>query len=142
MHQPVKVLPWRLIAICTFLRTVGIGVVPRSGDIHLVGQAMTGIGFVAGFVGFVMLMRGRIPGGERAAFLDAAILASGTGVVVWAFGFAPYLLAAGQQNSIAAAAFFYPALIASATVAPLWFLGGAHRPATRLLVMLVLATLG
>jgi diguanylate cyclase (GGDEF)-like protein len=141
MHHPARRMPWQLIALCTALTTIGMGMVPKTGDLAIVGTALTGAGFVTGFLGFVMLMRGRIPGGERAAFLDAAILASGTGVLIWAFGFAPYLLAAGQQNSVAAAAFFYPALIASATAAPLWFLSGAHRPATRLLVLLVLATL-
>lgn len=140
MHHPARHLPWQLIALCTALTTIGIGMVPRTGDVAIVGQAMTGAGFVAGFSGFVMLMRGRIPGGERAAFLDAAILASGTGVLIWAFGFAPYLLA-GQGNTAAVAAFFYPAIVASAAVAPLWFLGGAHRPATRLLVLLALLTL-
>ena len=44
-----------------------------------------------GVVGLVILIRGRIPGGDRAALLDAAILASGTGVLIWAFGFAPFV---------------------------------------------------
>ena len=61
--------------------------------------------------------------------------------LIWAFGVAPYFLDP-QQNSAATAAFFYPALIASAVVARLWFLDGAHRPATRLLVMLTVATNG
>ena len=61
----------------------------RSGDDRA--------GYLAGFAGFVILIRGRIPGGERGAFLDAAILASGIGVLIWAFGLAPYLLDARRE---------------------------------------------
>jgi diguanylate cyclase (GGDEF)-like protein len=139
IHHPARHLPWQLVAVCTVLTTIGIGVIPKTGALGVLGQALTSAGYVAGFSGFVMLIRGRIPGGERAAFLDAAILASGTAVLIWAFGFAPYVLAA-RQDSVVTAAFFYPALVASAVVARMWFLGGKHRPATRLLVLLVLAT--
>jgi diguanylate cyclase len=139
VHRPAQRLPWLLVALCVALTTIGIGIIPKTDGLALFGQALTGAGYVAGFAGFVMLMRGRIPGGERGAFLDAAIFAAGTGVLIWAFGFAPYVLDT-RQNSAATAAFFYPALVASAVVARMWFLDGAHRPATRLLVLLVFAT--
>ena len=141
IQRPARHLPWQLVALCVALTTIGIGVIPKTGGFAVVGQALAGAGYVAGFAGFVMLIRGRIPGGERGAFLDAAILAAGTGVLIWAFGFAPYVLVAGQ-NSAVTAAFFYPALVASAVVARMWFLDGAHRPATRLLILLVFATNG
>ena len=138
-HHPTRPLPWQLIALCVLLTTIGIGMIPETGALLVVGQGMTALGYLAGFTGFVILIRGRIPGGERGAFLDAAILASGTGVLIWAFGVAPYVLEA-RENSAVTAAFFYPALVASAVVARMWFLDGAHRPATRLLVLLVIAT--
>ena len=138
-HRPAKVLPWRLLAGCTLATTVGGVFVPMSGVLAVLGQLMTVAGSVAGMVGFVMLIRGRIPGGDRAALLDAAILASGTGVLIWAFGFAPFAIAA-HQSSVVAVAFFYPTLILLAMVARMWFLAGAHRPATRLIVMLVVAS--
>ncbi len=139
INHPARTLPWQLVAFCTLLTTIGIGVIPTTGALGVLGQGLTSAGYVAGFSGFVLLIRGRIPGGERAAFLDAAILASGTAVLIWAFGVAPYVLAA-RQDSVVTAAFFYPALVASAVVVRMWFLGGKHRPATRLLVLLVLTT--
>jgi diguanylate cyclase (GGDEF)-like protein len=138
-HRPAKVLPWLLLAGCTLATTVGGVFVPMNGVLGVLGQLSTVGGSVAGMVGFVMLMRGRIPGGDRAAFLDAAILASGTGVLIWAFGFAPYAVAA-HQSSVVAIVFFYPTLILLAMVARMWFLAGAHRPGTRLIVMLVVAS--
>ena len=139
-HRPARTLPWLLLAVCTALTTMFSVTGLRTGDLG-VGQALTAVGGLAGFVGFAMLIRGRIPGGDRGALLDAAIVASGTGVLIWAFGFAPYVLAA-RQSSVVAAGFFYPALIALAMVGRMWFLGGAHRPATRLIVLVVLVSNG
>jgi diguanylate cyclase (GGDEF)-like protein len=139
VNRPVRYLPWQLVAVCTLLTTIGMGIIPNVGDVGLVGQAVTGLGYLAGVLGFILLVRGRVPGGDRAALLDAAIVASGTGVLIWAFGFAPYVVAA-RQSSIAAAGYFYPALIVSATVAPMWVLAGAHRPSTRLIVLTALTS--
>jgi diguanylate cyclase len=139
IHHPPRPRPWQLIAVCVLFSTVGIGIIPKLGFLTYVGQGLTGVGYVVGFVGFATLIRGRVPGGERGAYLDAAILASGIGVLIWAFGVAPYIVD-NRESSAATAAFFYPALIAVAMVARLWFLDGTHRPATRLLVLLVVAT--
>jgi diguanylate cyclase (GGDEF)-like protein len=84
-------------------------------------------------------MRKRIPGGDRAALLDAAILASGVGVLVWSLGFAPLVIVA-RQEPVIPFALFYPTLIALAVVARLWFVGGADRPATRLVILFLLAS--
>jgi diguanylate cyclase (GGDEF)-like protein len=138
-HRPMRPLPWRLVALCTLLTTIGGAVTYAIPALDAVGETLTAGGYVAGFVGFVILIRGRIPGGDRGAFLDAAILASGVGVLIWAFGFGPALIAA-RQDSLVSAIYFYPALIASATVARMWFLGGNNRPTTRLLVLLVLSS--
>jgi diguanylate cyclase (GGDEF)-like protein len=138
INRPAKPLPWWLLALCTLLTTVGSAIEKMDG-VSFASQALPIAGSLAGFIGFVMLIRGRIPGGDRAALLDAAILASGTGVLIWAFGFAPIFLAA-RQSSIVSAAFIYPALIVLAMVARTWVLDGAHRPATRLIVLLVLAS--
>jgi diguanylate cyclase (GGDEF)-like protein len=137
-HRPARLLPWQLLALCTLVTTIGRFLVPLGGLLAIIGQAATIAGSVAGLLGFVMLIRGRIPGGDRPALLDAAILASGTGVLIWAFGFTPYAVAA-RQSSIVPAALFYPTIIAFAMVARLWFLPGAHRSATRLIVLVVMA---
>ena len=100
IHRPARRLPWLLLAVCTFLTTIGNVVVQLGADSAFAGQLLTAVGSLAGVFGFALLIRGRIPGGDRAALLDAAILASGTGVVIWAFGFAPYLLAAHQSSIV------------------------------------------
>ena len=105
INRPARPWPWRLIALCTLLTTIGIGIVPATGETRHLGQAIAGAGYAAGFGGFLLLIRGRMPGGERSAILDAAILAAGTGVLIWAFGFGPLVVTA-RQSSIATAAFF------------------------------------
>jgi diguanylate cyclase (GGDEF)-like protein len=139
INRPARPVPWRLMGLCLFMSAIGTPLISAPGAIGLVGQALTGIGATIGLVGFVRLIRGRVPGGDRPALIDAAIIASGTGVVVWAFGFAPYILAA-RQSSIVAAILFYPLLLALSVVARMWFIGGAHRSATRLIVLAILAT--
>ena len=86
-----------------FRATVGNVIVQRGGDPAFAGQLLTAVGSLAGFLGFMMLVRGRIPGGDRPALLDAAILASGLGVLIWAFGLAPYVIAARQSSVVSAA---------------------------------------
>jgi diguanylate cyclase (GGDEF)-like protein len=138
-HRPARTWPWLLLAVCTLLSSVGGPFISVGGPVAVIGQAATIAGATFGFIGFIMLIRGRIPGGDRAALLDAAILASGTGILIWAFGFAPYAVAA-RQGSIVAVTVFYPTIIALAMVGRMWFLGGAHRPATRLIVLVVVAS--
>jgi diguanylate cyclase (GGDEF)-like protein len=141
MNRPARALPWRLLAICTLISTLGIPLLQVPGLVSILGQAMAVGAALLGYSGFILIVRGRIPGGDRAAILDAAIIASGIGVLVWAYGLAPYVVAA-KQTSIVAAASFYPVIVALAMVARLWFLPGAHRPATRLIVLLVVASNG
>jgi diguanylate cyclase len=139
-NQPARPRPWLLLAACTLLTTTGGVLLSLPDAPSVVGQVLTVVGSVIGLGGFVMLIRGRIPGGDRAAFLDAAIIAAGIGVLIWAFGFAPHALAAGQ-TSVVATIFFYPTIVALAMVARMWALPGAHRPATRMIVLLVLASM-
>jgi hypothetical membrane protein len=60
-HRPAKLLPWRLLAGCTLATTVGGVLVPMAGGLAVFGQLSTVGGSVAGMVGFIMLIRGRIP---------------------------------------------------------------------------------
>ena len=140
-HRPARPLPWYLLAVTMLITTVAGMLDATAEGLALPSQVLTGIGSLTGIVGLALLIRGRIPGGDRAALLDAAILASGIGALIWAIGFGPFVTAAGQ-SSLALAAFFYPALVALAAVARMWVLPGEHRPATRLIVLFVLASNG
>jgi diguanylate cyclase (GGDEF)-like protein len=139
INRPARPGPWRLMGICLFLSAIGTPLIPMPGAIGLFGQAVTASGATVGLVGFMRLIRGRIPGGDLPALIDAGIIASGTGVLIWAFGFAPYVVAA-RQSSLVAAVLFYPMLVALAVVARMWLIAGAHRSATRLLVLAIVAT--
>jgi diguanylate cyclase (GGDEF)-like protein len=141
MHHPARRAGWQLLAAGNGLTTVGTMFTATGANPAAFGLIVTAAGSIASLGGFVLLIRGRIPGGDRAAFLDAAILAAGGGVLIWALGFGPYILAA-HESSLVTVIFFYPAVIALAMVARLWSLEGAHRPATRLLVLVVLAPNG
>ncbi|HEX7471903.1 MAG TPA: hypothetical protein VF323_02375, partial [Candidatus Limnocylindrales bacterium] len=85
-HRPARRLPWQALGVSMAMTTIGGVCIAAPGWLGVFGQAMTGVGAVFGLVGFIVLVRGRIPGGDRAALLDAAILASGIGVLIWAFG--------------------------------------------------------
>jgi diguanylate cyclase (GGDEF)-like protein len=139
INRPARVIPWRLLAACAGLSAVGIPLLAYPGTLLVVGQVITAGAALSGYAGFILLVRGRIPGGDRAAILDAAIIASGIGMLVWAYGLAPFVVAR-QQTSIVAALSFYPVIVALALVARLWVLPGRHRPATRLIVLLVVAS--
>jgi diguanylate cyclase (GGDEF)-like protein len=141
LHQPTHRVQWLLLAACDFLTTVGVALTASAGGLATAGQGLTALGSALGFVGFGLLARGRIPSGDRAALLDAAIVATGAGILIWAFGLAPYVLGAGQ-TSIVTAFVFFPSLVALALVARMWFLGGEHRPVTRLIALNVLTANG
>jgi diguanylate cyclase (GGDEF)-like protein len=135
-HHPSRRSPWWLLALSLVLTTSGAAL-SGPGATGIAGQGIGIAGEIAGFLGFLLLIRGRIPGGDRAALFDAAILVSGSGVLIWAFGFTPLIVASGENASLTAFVFF-PALVAFAMVARLWFLDGAHRPSTRMTVLFVL----
>ena len=141
LHQPKHRVQWLLLAACDFLTTIGVALAASPGGLANVGPGLTGVGSALGFVGFGLLARGRIPSGDRAALLDAAIVATGAGILIWAFGLAPYVLDA-SHTSILVAVVFFPSLVALALVARMWFLAGEHRPVTRLIALNVLTANG
>jgi hypothetical protein len=141
LHQPTHRVQWLLLAACDFLTTVGVAIAASPGGLANVGQGLTGVGSALGFVGFGLLARGRIPSGDRAALRDTAIVATGAGILIWAFGLAPYVLGVGH-TSIVVAVVFFPSLVALALVARMWFLAGTHRPVTRLIALNVLTANG
>jgi hypothetical protein len=97
MNRPARPWPWLLMGICLVTAAIGTPLIQMAGIAGLFGQVITAAGATVGIAGFVRLIRGRIPGGDRPAFIDAAIIASGVGVLIWALGFAPYIVAARQS---------------------------------------------
>ncbi len=87
-HRPVRTAPWHLIALGTLLWSTGdalgawfsadgVSTFPTLADpVYLLGYA--GIG-----AGLVLLIRGRGPGRDPAAFLDSAIVTVALGVLGW-----------------------------------------------------------
>ena len=138
-NRPAHPQPWWLMAGCLFVATLGTAIATVASSAAGIGQAMTAVGDLAGITAFGMLIRGSIPGGDRAALLDAAILASGIGILVWSFGLAPVLVKTGN-DAVLQEALFFAAIVALSMVGRLWFLPGAHRPATRLMIAFVVAS--
>jgi hypothetical protein len=113
IHRPVRRWPWLLLALSTVMTTVGSPFISASGSVGVFAQVLTGAGGVTGVVGFAAMIRGRIPGGDRAALLDAAIVASAIGMLVWAFGLAPNVIL-NRDVSVIATIAIYPSFIALA----------------------------
>ena len=68
---------------CVLDRVYGIEPFPSVADVFYLG----GMGLVA--LAVLWLVRGRVPGGDRAGLLDALIVAVGVGLLSWIFLMAP-----------------------------------------------------
>ena len=80
---------WRLIALA--LALLSIGDITYSVLLAIVGEvpypSLADVSYLLGYItliaGTVGLIRGRIPGGDRTPFIDAAILSTGVGSIAW-----------------------------------------------------------
>jgi len=116
IHRPRRRGPWLLLAIGLALTTAGdwtwvilervygIEPFPSVADAFY----LSGIG-VSG-AAIVWLLRGRIPGGDRAGVLDALIVAVGAGLVSWVFLMAPIVDDTSATLAETAFALAYPLL--------------------------------
>ena len=140
LHRPERRLGWRLIALCVSTVGVGEALLTRPGSLGIVGQLVTSAGSLAGFFGLASLLGPRLRGRTRSWAIDAAIIAAGIGAAAWAIGLGP-LFVSSHQSTVAAIAFLYPALLAVVIIARMWAEPGEGRIATRLLFLVVCATL-
>ena len=95
INRPSDARPWLLLAGGLALTTIGdwtwvilarvygLEPFPSIADVFYLG----GIGLTIAAV--VWMVRGRIPGGDRAGIVDALIVAAGVGLVSWSFLMAP-----------------------------------------------------
>ena len=116
IHRPHNRWPWLLLAAGLALtavgdwtwvvldRVYGIQPFPSVADAFYLG----GMGLIAAAV--VWMVRGRIPGGDRAGVLDALIVAVGVGLVSWTFLMAPVVDDPSAAAAEIAVALAYPML--------------------------------
>ena len=116
MHRPADARPWLVLAAGLALTTAGdwtwvildrvfaADPFPSIADAFYLG----GMGLIVAAV--VWLVRGRIPGGDRAGLLDALIVAVGVGLVSWTFLMAPIVADESARMGEIAVALAYPTL--------------------------------
>lgn len=116
IHRPPDRRPWLILATGLALssagdwtwvildRVYGLEPFPSVADVFY----LAGMGLVA--VALLWLVRGRVPGGDRAGLLDALIVAVGFGMVSWVFLMAPIVADTTQSFGEIAVALAYPML--------------------------------
>jgi diguanylate cyclase (GGDEF)-like protein len=148
IHRPQQRRPWLLLAggiaatasgdwLWVLLESLGLEPVPSVADaFYLAGMLLT----AAAVLG---LLRGRIPGGDRAALIDAAIVAIGAGLLSWTFVMAPQLAHTNASIFEISVALAYPVLdiLLLAILVRLILSPGRHRTSIRLLVAALTALL-
>ncbi|MBF8289884.1 MAG: hypothetical protein HW391_852 [Chloroflexi bacterium] len=140
-HRPAGWLPWLLMTsgqlafvagdiLWTMYAAQGQDPFPSMAD------ALYILGYPIMALGLTLAIRRRITGGDRAGLLDAAILATGTAVVWWAFVLGP-LVTAGDPDPISfAIALAYPIgdILLIGIALGLVMTPGARSPSFRLLI--------
>lgn len=93
-------------------------------------------------VGLLLLVRARLPGGDKAGLVDALIITLGLGLLSWIFLIGPNVRApGGTLVRLTAAAYPLGDVLLLAMLAHLWSAGGLRNPAGRLLAIGTLGTL-
>jgi diguanylate cyclase len=114
-YRPVQVRPWVILAIGLALSTLGdwtwvvlawLGQEPFpsiADALYLGGLVLVGVAILD-------LVRGRIPGGDRAGIIDALIVAIGVALVSWTFLMQPLVADDSASLPEIATALAYPAI--------------------------------
>ena len=144
LHQPDRRRGWLLVAggsiLITF--TTSNTLQPEIRSRFWLLDVLELVGYAGELVGCAILFRGRIPGGDRAGLLDAAILATGAAVVISALTLVPQIAAAGRAPDETGWLFYlYVSMITAGIAVRTFFTGGRHRPAARLFVFGILAAM-
>jgi diguanylate cyclase len=116
IHKPTDRRPWLVLALGLALssagdwtwlildKVYGLEPFPSVADVF----SLAGMGLVA--VALLWLVRGRMPGGDRAGMLDALIVSVGVGLVSWLFLMAPIVADTSQSLLEIGVALAYPML--------------------------------
>jgi diguanylate cyclase (GGDEF)-like protein len=148
IHRPEDRRPWIILAVgqtltvlgdwtWVLLERMGIEPFPSVADtLYLSGTALTALAII-------LLVRGRIPGGDRAGLIDALVVAVGAGLLSWTFLMAP--LVADPEASVVsiAVALAYPILdiLLLGIMVRLFLAPGRRVPALQLLLFALVALL-
>ena len=149
VHKPMDRRPWILLAAGLALssagdwtwvildKVYGIEPFPSVADVFY----LAGMAAVAGAL--LWLVRGRVPGGDKAGLLDALIVAVGFGMVSWIFVMAPIVADSGQSLTEIGVALAYPMLdiLLLGVMVRLLLAPGRHVPSLRFLIGAVIAFL-
>ena len=149
IHRPSDSRPWLILSLGLALSSAGdwtfvildkflhIEPFPSVAD----GFYLTGMALVA--VALLWLVRGRVPGGDRAGLLDALIVAVGVGMVSWVFLMAPIVADSSQSLGEIAVALAYPMLdiLLLGVMVRLLLAPGRHVTSLQFLIAAVLAFL-
>ena len=93
-------------------------------------------------IGLLLLVRSRVPGGDKASLLDALMITLGAGLLSWIFLIGPTVRASGGLLvRLTAAAYPLGDILLLAVLAHLWSAGGLRNTAGRLLAVGTLGTL-
>lgn len=148
VHRPRQRTPWFLLAawiaasavgdwMWVLLESLGVAPFPSVADIfYLSGMILLALGVVG-------LLRGRIPGGDRAGLTDAAVVAVGAALLSWTFVMQPQVSDPDASLFEIAVALAYPILdvLLLAILVRLFLAPGRRGPALRLLLLSLAALL-
>ena len=149
-HRPARARPWHTAAGGLLLLVVGDVILNAYESVlHVplpfpsVADGFFLVGNLTVAIGLVLLIRSRVPGGDTGSLIDAAIVASGAGVLAWIFLMAPY--AADPSLSLiqllASLAYPFMDVLMLAVAARLAFSPGVRTPSFNLVLLALLSTL-
>ncbi|HUR18487.1 MAG TPA: EAL domain-containing protein [Acidimicrobiales bacterium] len=149
-HRPEQPLPWYLFAVGLSLFLVGDGFFYFYKLVRHVerpfpspADAFYLLSYPFLVAGLMLLIRRRDPGRDRASLIDAAIVATGMGLLSWVYLLVPSFVAPGQPLLDRMISVAYPLMdvLLLAVAARLAVGGGTRRPAFYLMGLSILSLL-
>ncbi|MGH2394758.1 MAG: putative bifunctional diguanylate cyclase/phosphodiesterase, partial [Candidatus Limnocylindria bacterium] len=149
LHRPADRRPWVALAAGLTLTTAGdwtwvilervygLDPFPSIADTFYLG----GMGLIA--VAVLLLVRGRVPGGDRAGVVDALIVSVGIGMLSWVFLMGPIVADPDQSFAEIGVALAYPMIdiLMLGVMVRLFLAPGRRVPALQLLIGAMVAFL-